>query len=63
MFQDIKKQMKKGLFPYKSEYELVEKFPVKEIEVSIGKYDKVRREARRKWIVREMKRRHKPFDT
>ncbi|XP_067205540.1 protein phosphatase 1 regulatory subunit 36-like isoform X2 [Linepithema humile] len=60
---DIKERIERGLSPRKSEYELVEKFPVKEIEVPAGRYDKVRKEARRKWIVREVKRRHgKPFD-
>jgi len=54
----MKEQIKKGLLPGKSEYELVEKFPVKEIEVSIGRYDNVRKKARKKWIAREVKRRH-----
>ncbi|XP_020285660.1 protein phosphatase 1 regulatory subunit 36-like isoform X2 [Pseudomyrmex gracilis] len=49
------------------EEELPEEFPMKEIEVEISnkRYDKVREEARKKWIRREIKRRkrHKQLDT
>ncbi|EZA48529.1 uncharacterized protein LOC105285481 isoform X2 [Ooceraea biroi] len=46
----------------KFEYEAIEDFPVK--EMSTEKHDKIREEARRRWIRREIKRRHrKLFDT
>ncbi|XP_032680469.1 uncharacterized protein LOC116848451 isoform X2 [Odontomachus brunneus] len=46
------------------EYELVEEFPMKEVERSNKRYDKVRETARRRWILREMRRHiRKPDDT
>lgn len=48
----------------KVEYELIEDFPVKEIEMSTEKHDNIRENARRRWIRREIKRRNrKLFDT
>lgn len=42
----------------------LEEFPVKEIKISNERYDKIRKEARRKWILREIKRRNqKSLDT
>ncbi|XP_014479726.1 PREDICTED: uncharacterized protein LOC106747011 [Dinoponera quadriceps] len=46
------------------EYETLEEFPVKEVEMLNEKYDKIRKAARRKWILRELKRhKRKPNDT
>lgn len=68
-FYNAKKQVRdvKRLTIPDIEEELPEEFPVKEIEVEISnkRYDKVREEARKKWIRREIKRRkrHKQLDT
>lgn len=44
--------------------ESVEEFPMKELEISTKRYDKIRQVARKKWILREIKRRkRKVFDT
>lgn len=46
------------------EYELVEEFPMKEVDILNKKYDKIRKAARRKWILREIRRQtRKPVDT
>ncbi|XP_029174146.1 uncharacterized protein LOC114942853 [Nylanderia fulva] len=44
--------------------ESIEEFPVKELKISSEKYDKIRQAARKKWVLREIKRReHKMLDT
>ncbi|EFN84759.1 uncharacterized protein LOC105182942 isoform X2 [Harpegnathos saltator] len=46
------------------EYELAKEFPTKEAEILNKRYDKIRKAARRRWILREMRRHtRKPTDT
>ncbi|CAL1675201.1 unnamed protein product [Lasius platythorax] len=46
------------------ESESIEEFPMKELKISTERYDKIRQIARKKWILREIKRRErKMFDT
>lgn len=53
-----------GFLILAQEHELMEEFPMKEVERSNKKYDKIREAARRRWILREMRRHtHKPADT
>lgn len=55
---------RKRLSSRKFELEFPEEFPVKEVKIPSGKYDKARKKARRKWILREIKRHEcKPTDT
>lgn len=39
--------------------EVIEKFPVREIQESNERYDKIREKARIKWILREIRRRER----